>query len=67
MQRMRPDVPPETIQAHLLTRRFRAGDFEDAGSNAQARVCCHDLDACDPLSQLASLPRCELAARGQIA
>jgi hypothetical protein len=61
MQRVRPNIPPESIQTYSLTRRFRACHLEDSRSNSQAGVRCDDLDACDPLRQLTSLSRRQLS------
>jgi hypothetical protein len=66
MQRVRPNIPPISIQAYPLTCRFRACGLEHSRSNSQAGVRCDDLDACDPLRQLASLSRRQLSTGVQI-
>jgi len=64
---MRPNVPPEPIQAHSRPCRFRACDLKHTRSNSQAGISRNDLDTCHPFRQLASLPCSQLPSGIQIA
>ena len=56
MQRMRPHIPPEPIQAHTARRRPRPRHLKHAPRNPQRRIRRHDLHARDHLRRLPSLP-----------
>lgn len=66
VERVRPDVPPEAIQPDLGGCRLGAGDLEDPRGHPKPSVRRDDLDAGDPLRQLAALARRQLVALGLV-
>lgn len=66
VERVRPDVPPEAIQPDLGGRRLGASDLEDPRGHPEPRVRRDDLDAGDPLRQLAALAGRQLVALGLV-
>jgi hypothetical protein len=54
------DVPPESIQAYLLTRSLCTRDFKHTRGDAQRSVSCDNLDTCNPLRQFSSFLWSEL-------
>jgi hypothetical protein len=62
VQRVRPNISPETVQPNLLACRLCTRDFKHSRGDSQTSVCRNDLDACDPLRQLTSLARRQFGA-----
>ena len=50
VERVRPNIPPETIETVLLARRTRTKDFKYATCDSQAGVCADNLATCNQRS-----------------
>jgi len=61
MQCMRPDIPPEPIQPNLLSRRPRPRYLKHPRRDPQADVSRHDLGAGNPLGDLTTQTRADIA------
>lgn len=59
MQRMRSDIPPVPIQAHLQRSSPGPGHLEHTIANPQRSIGAKHLDAGDPFRDLSSLLGCE--------
>jgi hypothetical protein len=67
MQRMCPNIPPESIQAHFLTRGLCTRDFKYARGDAQPSIGRDDFDACNPLCQFSSFASSKLCTVLEVA
>ena len=54
MKRVSPDIAPESIKANLCGCRLRPGHLKEAGRDLKPRVCRNDLDAGNPLGEVAA-------------
>ena len=59
MQRMRSDIPPVPIQAHLQRRSPSPRHFEHTIANPQRGIGAKHLDAGHPFRDLSSLLGCQ--------
>lgn len=55
MQRMRPDIPPVSIQSDLARGRPGARYFENTARDPECRIGSHNFDARNPLGHLSPL------------